>query len=91
MLSPWMLKTAGYLISTVSVILLAVVAWPKAKDSALLAACLIGGVVASIIGMGCRWLSYAIEKQRALASPLNDQRAAGAESESPTVSGRKPS
>jgi hypothetical protein len=38
-----MLKTIGYLISTVSVVLLAIVSWPKAKDSAFLAACLIGG------------------------------------------------
>ena len=59
-----MLKTFGYLISTVSVILLGIVAWPKAAANPLLLACLIGGMLASIIGMLCRWLSYDIEKRR---------------------------
>ena len=58
------LKTFGYVISTVSVVLLALVSWPKAKDTPLLLACLIGGAVASIIGMACRWLSYEIEQRR---------------------------
>lgn len=58
-----MLKTLGYLVSTVSVVLLAFVSWPKAKESPVLLACLIGGAVTSIIGMICRWLSYAIEKR----------------------------
>jgi hypothetical protein len=58
-----MLKTIGYLISTVSVVLLAIVSWPKAKDSAFLAACLIGGAATSMMGMLCRWLSYEIEKR----------------------------
>jgi hypothetical protein len=59
-----MLKTLGYLISTVSVVLLALVSWPKAKDSPLLIACLIGGVLTSMIGMFCRWLSYEIEERQ---------------------------
>lgn len=61
---PAKLKTVGYLISTVSVILLAIVAWPKAKESAFLFACLIGGALASMMGMTCRWLSYEIEERR---------------------------
>ena len=59
-----MLKTFGYLISTVSVILLGIVAWPKAAADPLLLTCLIGGMLASILGMFCRWLSYDIEKRR---------------------------
>lgn len=59
-----MLKTIGYLISIVSVVLLALVSWPKAKDSPLLIACLIGGALTSMIGMFCRWLSYEIEERR---------------------------
>lgn len=58
-----MLKTIGYLISTVSVVLLAIVSWPKAKESPLLTACLFGGAATSMIGMFCRWLSYEIEKR----------------------------
>ena len=58
-----MLKTIGYLISTVSVVLLAIVSWPKAKEDAVLAACLIGGAATSMMGMLCRWLSYEIEKR----------------------------
>jgi hypothetical protein len=57
-------KTAGYLISTVSVVLLAIVSWPKAKESPFLLACLIGGALTSMIGMFCRWLSYEIENRR---------------------------
>ncbi|MFT6570479.1 MAG: hypothetical protein ACJAWY_002199 [Sphingomonas echinoides] len=58
------LKTFGYLISTISVALLAIVSWSNAKKSPLLIACLLGGVTTSIIGMFCRWLSYEIEQRR---------------------------
>lgn len=58
-----MLKTIGYLISTVSVTLLAIVSWEKAREDAFLAACLIGGAATSMIGMLCRWLSYEVEKR----------------------------
>lgn len=58
------LKTFGYLISTVSVILLAIVSWSSASKSPLLVACLLGGVATSIVGMFCRWLSYEMEKRR---------------------------
>lgn len=63
-LSPPHIKTFGYLVSTISVVLLAIVSWPKAKESPLLLACLIGGALTSVIGMFCRWLSYEIEKRR---------------------------
>ncbi|AZO47909.1 MAG: hypothetical protein EOS58_18295 [Mesorhizobium sp.] len=59
-----LLKGAGYLVSTASVILLAVVSWKSASESPLLVACLLGGAAASIVGMFCRWLSYEIEKRR---------------------------
>ena len=58
------LKGFGYAISTLSVMLLAIVSWPKAKDSSVLLACLIAGAATSIIGMFCRWLSYEIEQRR---------------------------
>ncbi|MEI9405562.1 hypothetical protein [Mesorhizobium argentiipisi] len=56
------LKGAGYLISTVSMILLATVSWDSALKSPT--ACLLGGATTSIIGMFCRWLSYEIEKRQ---------------------------
>ena len=58
------IKSFGYLISTISVALLSIVSWSKAKEQPLLMACLIGGAATSIIGMFCRWLSYEIEEQR---------------------------
>lgn len=61
---PFVLKTGGYLVSTVSVVLVAIVAVPKAAESPILMACLVGGALTSIIGMACRWLSYEIEKRR---------------------------
>ncbi|RWL77831.1 MAG: hypothetical protein EOR69_28850 [Mesorhizobium sp.] len=62
-----LLKGIGYLISTVSMILLAIVSWSSASRSPLLVACLLGGSMTSIAGMFCRWLSYEIEKR------LNDR------------------
>ena len=62
-MSPPALKTFGYLISTISVILLAIVSWPKAREDPVLLACLLGGALTSIMGMFCRWLSYEIEER----------------------------
>jgi hypothetical protein len=59
-----MLKGMGYLISTVSVVLLAIVSWSSASKSLVLTACLLGGAASSIVGMFCRWLTYEIEKRR---------------------------
>ena len=59
-----MLKGMGYLISTVSVVLLAIVSWSSASRSPLLVACLLLGAAASIAGMFCRWLTYEIEKRQ---------------------------
>ena len=59
-----LLKGIGYSISTVSVMLLAIVSWDHVSKSPLLIACLLGGAAASIIGMFCRWLSYEVEKRQ---------------------------
>jgi hypothetical protein len=59
-----LLKGIGYLISTGSVILLAIVSWSSASESPALTAYLIGGAALSIVGMFCRWLTYQIEKRR---------------------------
>ncbi|TPM31895.1 hypothetical protein [Mesorhizobium sp. B2-3-4] len=59
-----LLKGVGYLISTLSVVLLAVVSWSSASKSPLLVACLLFGAAASVAGMFCRWLTYEIEKRQ---------------------------
>jgi hypothetical protein len=51
-------KGGGYLISSVSVLLLGLVAWDGAKDHPPLVAALIGGMAASIIGMAMRWRAF---------------------------------
>ena len=56
-------KGLGYLVSTVSVVLLGIVAWQSASEQLLLFACLILGMAASIAGMGLRWISHRIEQK----------------------------
>jgi xanthine/uracil permease len=58
------LKGLGYSTSSVSVFLLAAVSWDGARKSGVLTACLIAGVMASIVGMFLRWLTYEIEKRK---------------------------
>ncbi len=55
MIRPAVIKTSGYLISSVSVMLLGVVSWKSASEKPLLLACLIGGMI-------CRWVSYQMEE-----------------------------
>lgn len=66
-------KGAGYLTSTVSVILLAIVAFKGAKHDPVLMACLILGAVTSVAGMGLRWRSHRIEQhEKAALEPQAD-------------------
>ena len=59
------LKGLGYLVSTLSVILLGIVAWKGAKEDPVLLGCLIAGMAASVAGMGLRWLSHRLgEKEK---------------------------
>ncbi len=57
------LKGLGYLVSTLSVVLLGVVSWKAASDNPLLLACLIGGMAASVLGMTLRWISHRREQR----------------------------
>jgi hypothetical protein len=54
---PHSLKGHGYLISILSVFLLAVPALKGAKGDALLIACIAVGALLSILGMGLRWIA----------------------------------
>ena len=60
-MTPATLKTTGYLISTLSVLLLGAASWPGAARAGLVPVLLLG-MATSIAGMACRWRSYAIEK-----------------------------
>jgi hypothetical protein len=57
------LKTAGYLISTISVLLLGAVAWTGTADHPEFRILLILGMATSIAGMVLRWLSYLHEQR----------------------------
>ena len=75
------LKGLGYLVSTISVILLGIVAWKSASEDPLLFACLIAGMLASVAGMTLRWLSHRLgEKEKhaieAKADAAEDEAAA---------------
>lgn len=65
-----MLKTLGYLISTLSVLCLGLVAWDGAKDKPQLMGLLIVGMATSVIGMAVRWLSFAREQRAKGKTPL---------------------
>jgi hypothetical protein len=56
------LKSLGYLISTISVLLLGWTAWPGAEKAGLVGV-LAAGMAASVLGMGCRWYSYVLERK----------------------------
>jgi len=58
-----LIKTSGYAVSTLSVVLLGIVSFKSASEHPLLLACLIGGMATSIVGMGLRWLSYQMDKE----------------------------
>ena len=77
------LKGFGYLVSTLSVMLLGIVSWKSASEQPLLFACLILGMLASSAGLSLRWISHRLEqKQRAREerTPPPASRAAGARS-----------
>jgi hypothetical protein len=62
-MKPATLRTVGYLISTASVALLGIAAWPGAAKAGLLP-CLVLGMAASVGGMAFRWWSYRVEEKR---------------------------
>ncbi len=63
-----LLKTIGYLISTLSVALLGLVAWSTIPDDRALRFAVIAGVLASVTGMLMRWLSYQIDAREGEAN-----------------------
>jgi hypothetical protein len=56
-------KAAGYLVSTVSVLFLCAIAWPKPGEPGWHLPALIAGMTTSIIGMACRYKAH-LDQQR---------------------------
>ena len=73
------LKGLGYLTSTISVLLLGIVAWKGASEQPLLLVCLVAGMASSIAGMCLRWISHRIEQKE------KDRIEAKAETASPST------
>ena len=51
-------KGLGYLISSISVLFLAIVAWPDPSDPPWQAVAVLLGMLLSILGMGLRFMSH---------------------------------
>jgi hypothetical protein len=67
MSNPNMIKTLGYLISSLSVLLLGIVSWKSAVENPTLLICLLAGMAGSVLGMVLRWMSYQVEKKQTVA------------------------
>ena len=57
------LKGLGYLISTVSVVFLGIVAWPSPEEPGWKAWAVAIGMATSIMGMGVRFLSHRKDRE----------------------------
>jgi len=57
------LKTFGYAISTLSVLLLGAASWENAAKQPLLLFALIAGMATSVLGMLLRWVSFLREQR----------------------------
>ncbi len=57
------LKGGGYLVSTGSVVLLGAVAWKSASEDTLMLACLVLGMLLSVVGMMLRWRSHRLDQK----------------------------
>lgn len=66
------LKGLGYLVSTVSVLLLGILSWKSASEHPLLLVCLILGMLASIAGMGLRWMSHRLQQKQKAEGEAGD-------------------
>jgi uncharacterized membrane protein YhhN len=62
------MKGVGYLISTLSVLMLGALAWPKPGEPPFKLWLLFGGMAASILGMFLRYLSHRKEKREIAAA-----------------------
>jgi hypothetical protein len=68
-------KGTGYLVSCVSVVLLAIPGLKSAKEDGTLLLCLLAGAALSMLGMFLRWLSHR-QSQEKVASAQDKSEAA---------------
>ena len=64
-----MLKTFGYVVSAVSVLLLGLVTWQSVANNSLMRICLILGMILAGVGMFLRWLSYREDEEAQAGEP----------------------
>ena len=57
------LKGSGYLVSTLSVVLLAIPACKSASEEPLMLTSLLSGALLSVCGMALRWRSHRLEQK----------------------------
>ena len=57
------LKGGGYLVSTISVVLLGIPAMKSALEEPLMATSLVAGMLLSVAGMALRWRSHRLEQR----------------------------
>jgi hypothetical protein len=74
-----MLKTLGYAVSTLSVLLLAIPSWKSAMEQPILFVALLLGIATSITGMFLRWLSFLKERRDQRRTEAEAQAAGGAQ------------
>lgn len=79
------LKGLGYFISTISVLLLGVVAWPGPGEPRWKAIVLAAGMAASILGMGVRWLSHRKDRKDIERAEAEARHADGRTAAKPTA------
>lgn len=77
------LKAVGYIVSTISVALLGIVAWPNPEEPQWKAVLLGLGMLASVVGMGIRWLSHRQEKAAIAYAQREAERGSGSGSGRP--------
>lgn len=61
--TPSLRKGAGYLVSTLSVILLGAVSWHSTRGDPIMRGILVAGMATSIFGMTLRWISHRREQR----------------------------
>ncbi len=71
------MKSLGYLISVISVLMLGTVAWPKSDEPRWKAAALVIGMTASIVGMLLRYLAHRKERAALEYATREAQKSAG--------------
>ncbi|HKX22112.1 MAG TPA: hypothetical protein VJM81_02430 [Rhizorhapis sp.] len=73
MSTAFFIKTLGYVVSIVSVVLLAIVSWKSAHESGWLTFALFGGVATSVSGMGLRWVSHFMAHREEAERKMKEQ------------------